>query len=189
MSKPETIDSKDIESLWKEFDESELDKLDLSKRSLCIKLIDMVEESKKQDLKKELLFLNFAFGIKGTFTYKEVDIEWYKHNVQRFRELCNKDTLEYYKERFNQTPSFLNKAHYAFACWLATYEHDYLTQFVSNMIESIKLLAYERNYMEIFQRVMLTCNVARFYQLRKFNVMFNDTLLKIIYDTNNTKDA
>lgn len=182
-------ETKTWEELWEEYDNSETDKIDLSKRSICIQLDSMENGIKKDNLKRELVLQNFSFSLRGIMMYENYDVSMYKEYEKYFVENIDSKSFDYYHNRYNETSSYLNKWTYAFSCWIIKRDKDFLTKSIDALFESISILVKQHSYNEIFRRIMLAYNLLRFYNVKTIPTKFNDILLKIIYDTNNSENA
>src|SRR3989344_6074510 len=92
-------------------------------------IFKLADENKDEQVEQEILWeidlINRAFGHKGTYQGKEVEEisnKWeYFLNSGEFKPLLNppfceweKEAVDYYKKRYNQTENSLAKARYAF---------------------------------------------------------------------------
>ena len=183
------LKNKSVEDLWNDFDRSENDKIDMTKRSICIRLESMVDNSKKNDVLRELLLQNFVFVVKQILHCENIDVEQYKSRLKWFLDNCDDNSLDYYKRRLNETASFMNKWSYSFACWLLTNDKNYLDNAIESLISCAFILLEQETYNEIYVKIMDILNIIKFYNLNRSNLDLNNLLLKIIYKTNGTENA
>lgn len=177
------------QQLWDQYDTGEDDELLLTKYNLCHDMLYSVNDEKRKKLiQLEWNLHSFYFSIHNFLEnengFKLSDIEPY---VQKFKELSDENTIDYYKKRFESTPSMLNKSRYAFGCWFLTNESKYLE-------ESIRLILYstndsKRKTPDKVHFLRTACNLSILYNMDKYFDEISTLAIKFFFNFINTENV
>lgn len=176
-------------NLWTDYDTSEMDKVDMTKRTTCVKLESMSDKDNKDKMHRELVLQNFLWFTKQSLDNESIDVERYKEAIDQFSNNCDHKSLDYYQHRLDETPSFHNKFSYSLACWILTRNKQFLNNGIIFLISCIHILMDNETFNEIYTKIMIISNLIKFYRLQKPHLKFNEVLIKLIYKVNSTDNA
>ncbi len=130
-------------------------------------LYSVTDEKMKQTIQTEWNLQGFYFQVHNFIEneqgFKLSDISPY---VNKFKELCDDNTVTYYKKRFETTPSILNKSRYAFGCWFLTHEPKYLEEFIGLLLNSTQFS--DRKASEKVHFLITAYNLSKIYNIDRY---------------------
>ncbi|MGI0064928.1 MAG: DUF4209 domain-containing protein [Nitrosopumilaceae archaeon] len=184
------MDNDNFETLWKEFDTKETDDLGLEKSNLCERMLKIVEGKRKEEIQLELNLLWFTFSAQRILeSVEDVDTAQLSEYTQRFVEKCDENSFEYYKKRFSETKSLLNKWHYSFACWSIKKESEFIENSISLLIYCSLNNMQTGEPIDTVNLLMTAYSLSNIYNFQKFEKMISDAAVKIFFNFEDTEDA
>lgn len=182
--------AKSFEELWEEFDTKETDNLGLEKSNLCENMLNLSEGKKKEEIQLELNLLWFIFAAHRILeNIEDADAEQLSTYAQSFTQKCDVNTFGYYKKRYNETKSILNKWRYSFACWLLKRDSEFIESTISLLIDNSLQNSEKGEPIDTVNLLVAAFNLSNIYNIKKFEKRISDATIKIFYSFENTEHA
>lgn len=181
-----------LEQLWQEFDEAEIDKLRLEKMNLCHEMIKLADSDKKEKIVLELNLIWLFHGLHHIFqNVRDVDNNALSSQIELFVRGCNNKALTYYERRKDETRSLLNRSRYDLACWWLSQKKDValLEDAISSAIRCIINNLGKREPIDTIDLLALAFNIARIFNIKKYNIQINEVAIKVFFGFVNTEHA
>lgn len=179
---------KDHEVLWNKFDSDEEDELNLSKSKICQQLLDKAPEEIKHNIKLEMDLLRYIFPIQRVLESPTFKKDYFDQVVKDFLEFCDDEHLQYYKKRFEETKSNLNKWRYAFSCWLIEKKSNFIEASIESLIKCVHHHLPKKTFETI--HFMLTAHsITQVYNFHDFDNKLTELSLYVFYKLLMTKNS
>lgn len=182
----------DFRDLWNQYDTGEIDKLNLEKSNICKKMFEITEGKQRDEVQLELNLVSFIFVIQQILERPNgITLDDLTEFTKQFVKNCDTTTFEYFKKRYEETKSSLNKWRYAFACWLISPKKDpiFINNTVSTLITCSEIHLRAGEYRETTQLLLSAFNLVKLYNILSFNIILSELALRIFYSVTGTANA
>lgn len=170
----------DYHRLWHQYDTEDKDELFLTKENMCH---DMFYSTSDEEMKNLIQSEWTLQSVCRSFLmiYGNLDnskLAYVQPYIENFKQSC-KDRTAYFKKRFENTPSTVNRSRYALGCWFLTTEPKFLNEAVRLFVEFANNPT--RSVNDRVDYLLTAFNLAKLYNLVNFNNGINDSAVSFFY--------
>lgn len=175
------VSKPDHQQLWHVYDTEETDDVLLTKYNLCHDMFYGTTDKKTKKLMQLEWNVHTFYLMIHSFleNRKGLNLSDIESDIQKFKGLCDIETITYYKKRLESTKSAVNKSKYALGCWFLTNDIRFLNESIQRFIQFSTDVNKQTN--ERIHYLVTAFNLTKSYNLKEFSNEVSNLSIVLFY--------